>query len=420
MAHAYYTTGQVQLDIERNRRSKPLYHPLKSSFGQIRVLRIIPTPHDRPICGRLTEVSIGPNTEYTALSYQWGSARSERDIVRILVNEQTFWIRRNLWQFLDRVRKSPLLYRRHLWIDAICINQAANDIASLDEKNHQVNMMNLIYGEAHKVICWLGEPDPTLKQNLVYLQAYLSHPITVKQEVYALRGLSRLLNLPYWTRIWIVQEVVLARRITLMCGDFRFSWHKFLDLWEDYENAAQSSRRNRSIVRQSEDRGLASTFESMIDWGKAKQIIQWSSGSYPDQPKRRGQIDTSESHSLIKILKTFEHQECSNPLDKIYGLLGLMRKKVLMPNYGKDIEELCSDVVDSANAHLSREYFGLQTLSATATKHDRRQAQIRDFVRRYLGLPAEHSIRYEILEDFSDFSDVDGLSMHGTMDESTW
>ena len=84
------------------------------------------TPHDRPIYGRLTEVSIGPSTGYTALSYQWESAQSERDIVRILVNEQTFWIRRNLGKFIDRVRKSPLLYRRHSWTDDDAIDRSSD------------------------------------------------------------------------------------------------------------------------------------------------------------------------------------------------------------------------------------------------------------------------------------------------------
>jgi hypothetical protein len=35
---------------------------------------------------------------------------------------------------------------RYLWIDAICINQA-----DIGERNHQVEMMSTIYGQAKRV-----------------------------------------------------------------------------------------------------------------------------------------------------------------------------------------------------------------------------------------------------------------------------
>lgn len=418
MAHAYYTAGQVQLDIERNRRLKPIHQPLDSNHGQIRVLRIIPTPSDQEIRGRLSEVRIGPSTKYTALSYQWGSAQTKSDIVPILIDNQTFWVRKNLWQFLDRVRKNPLLCRRHFWIDAICINQAANDTESLHEKSHQVNMMNLIYGKAHEVICWLGEPDSVLKHDLSHLEAYFTHPVTARREAYAISALERLMNLPYWTRIWIVQEVVLAKRTVLVCGTFAFEWHRFLDLWDEqscqttrFKSTARrlfsNTRRILSSARRSDKEKPASTVPPWIEWGRAEQIIQWSNGTYPGRPSRPEHVDTSASLSFIKVLKTFEHQECSNPHDKVYGLLGLMDRKVLMPNYTKSIEELCDDVVDavdSTNAHLSQIY---DEWSRIATKHNRRRADIRRFVRYYLGLDVDFSIRHEGLDDLSD---VDGAS----------
>jgi len=86
-----------------------------------------------------------------------------------------------------------------------------------------------------------------------------------------------------------------------------------------------------------------------------------------------------------------------------------MDRKVLMPNYTKTIEELCDDVVDavdSKNAHLSYVY---QSWSRIATKHNRRRADIKRFVRRYLGLDVEFSMRNERLDDLSD---VDGASAH--------
>ncbi|KAI0857118.1 heterokaryon incompatibility, partial [Xylaria cubensis] len=41
-----------------------------------------------------------------------------------------------------------------LWIDAVCINQDAQDVA---ERNRQVQQMARIYGQAQRVAVWLGQ-----------------------------------------------------------------------------------------------------------------------------------------------------------------------------------------------------------------------------------------------------------------------
>jgi hypothetical protein len=39
-----------------------------------------------------------------------------------------------------------------LWVDAICIDQS-----NIEERNHQVKLMDLIYKNAKIVFMWLGE-----------------------------------------------------------------------------------------------------------------------------------------------------------------------------------------------------------------------------------------------------------------------
>ena len=45
-------------------------------------------------------------------------------------------------------------FQGYLWVDALCINQSAND-----EKSHQVNLMSQIYEKATRVFVWLGHED---------------------------------------------------------------------------------------------------------------------------------------------------------------------------------------------------------------------------------------------------------------------
>jgi hypothetical protein len=46
----------------------------------------------------------------------------------------------------------------------------------------------------------------------------------------AWEGIRSLLGRSWWTRLWTVQEVALAREVTLMCGRKTLSWNCFL-LW---------------------------------------------------------------------------------------------------------------------------------------------------------------------------------------------
>ncbi|KAH7347088.1 heterokaryon incompatibility protein-domain-containing protein, partial [Pyrenochaeta sp. MPI-SDFR-AT-0127] len=125
---------------------------------QIRLVRIIPSRGSSPIrCEFVLSMVDNHKKPYTALSYIWGPARERSDVVKIQLHDQDFWIRRNLWDFLQRARMDRSLCAKLFWIDAICIDQAGNGSNGLLEKNHQVNMMAEIYSNAHEVICWLGE-----------------------------------------------------------------------------------------------------------------------------------------------------------------------------------------------------------------------------------------------------------------------
>lgn len=42
-------------------------------------------------------------------------------------------------------------------------------------------------------------------------------------------GVSDLSRLPYWSRIWVIQEVLLARRADIMLGDASISLHEFVE-----------------------------------------------------------------------------------------------------------------------------------------------------------------------------------------------
>jgi hypothetical protein len=79
---------------------------------------------------------------YQCLPYTWGEL-SERH--EILLNNYTFRVRDNLYEFLDRARRS--FSNENLWIDAVCI-----DRSNLSERERQVGRMGFVYKGADEVL----------------------------------------------------------------------------------------------------------------------------------------------------------------------------------------------------------------------------------------------------------------------------
>ena len=115
------------------------HHPqLERTPGAIRVLILSPDLHPEDNRIQCTLVTASLDATYEALSYAWGEPDDLG--LKIWVNDLQFPVRKNLQCALDALRSTV---DRTLWIDAVCINQ--ND---LQEKSHQVGMMDLIYERA--------------------------------------------------------------------------------------------------------------------------------------------------------------------------------------------------------------------------------------------------------------------------------
>lgn len=145
-------------------------------------------------------------------------------------------VRANLHGFLLSLRAmiengEPIF----LWIDAICIDQL-----SISERNHQVQLMPLIYSKASRVIAWLGPATSDTDHYVAYLKSERDVPRFGSEVITDLRKLRllalesstlalarRIIELPYWYRMWTVQEIVLARDIILLWGTRKISWEEF-------------------------------------------------------------------------------------------------------------------------------------------------------------------------------------------------
>ena len=157
----------------------------------------------------------------------WGDQGSETEI---LLDGQVFHVRRNLAFALKDLRLAD--QPRRLWIDAICINQDDHE-----ERSSQVLLMRHIYKHAIRVVVWLGISTPenvsalNLLKEMVQFNAdkmpsqsdiakvrnYLDTDESAKEALSYLY--SDLMTQAWWGRVWVIQEVAVSSRATVVIGD---------------------------------------------------------------------------------------------------------------------------------------------------------------------------------------------------------
>lgn len=217
-----------------------------------RILKIQPAKNmtDEIRCDLVYSL-LGDHPEYEALSHTWGSPTPDPG-KSILVNSQHFPVFENLFVALLRLRQTSK--PRIVWIDAICINQAKNHEA-VREREQQLLLMRQIYEQAQQVLIWLGDTgigERIAMQSLANisgsfsvrmkvwnterkfglgkgLRDRVSQSVSGEWDARALEvgELAQILYRKWWRRVWIVQELVLAKKAVLLCGLDEVPWDAF-------------------------------------------------------------------------------------------------------------------------------------------------------------------------------------------------
>jgi hypothetical protein len=111
---------------------------------------------------------------YWAVSYVWGAQSNSNSRREIVVDGRLFLITANLHAALRQFR-ATMITSIHLWVDAICINQADDN-----EKSAQIPLMRDIYHLALGVQVWLGEATSESDRVLRFIGDLSRHPLTNK------------------------------------------------------------------------------------------------------------------------------------------------------------------------------------------------------------------------------------------------
>lgn len=203
---------------------------------------------------------------------------------------------------------SPSRGLKLVWVDAICIDQN-----NAEERATQVTKMGQIYSRCSQVWAWIGNdlvpselsglPE---RRWLHELETSTGYAVPFSQP-YSTPNILKLLKRRYFSRVWVIQELVLAPRILIPIGNTIFT-------------ADHTTTHKLSELRN--DRGN-------------KRINYWKNTDAPwFQYITRGHIN---ANGLWEIMALTSKSHASDFRDKLYGILGLLsfrsNSNLLRPNY---------------------------------------------------------------------------------------
>ncbi len=275
--------------------------------------------------------------DYEALSYVWGPMQDAGETAAIryanlpaeAAGFSSIALGNNVTNALKHMRHRD--QPRTLWIDAVCINQQ-----SLDERGSQVRRMADIYRLARRVVIWLGPAltDSSLAMStLAHLGAQVevsinqvrfrsptatepewyhsSHPLPYSPETWV--ALLAFVQRPWFERLWVWQEAALSNsQAVVVCGHDQTPWHQI---------------RVACICL------------------FAKQTLP-----HPALRERLHSLQTvtmaASALGVYQLLFLVRHRLCSDPRDKVYGILGMASPGFasrIVPRYTQPIHQVYQD-----------------------------------------------------------------------------
>lgn len=284
---------------------------------------------------------------YRALSYTWGDRTADQIIY---CDDRRLPVTRNCEKGLRALRslrrrdlespainKKEELRKEYFWIDALCIDQG-----NYKERSEQVAVMAEIFKNAQETIVYLGScPEMRTEGGMRIDQ-------------------KALFTKPWFTRTWIVQEVLCSRQLSVLFDDRVLPWSVLEDsednvseLWVDSWDVDAPEIIGMRQALLSQPGVLAMRYlSSRVRWPYVV-IDETEIEARAKQPNGRQQTQqASAGHDLkytclLGMLERIRDFGCLDPRDKLYGIISLFEKPTppeLIPEYAKTVEEVYMDL----------------------------------------------------------------------------
>ncbi|KAF2117042.1 heterokaryon incompatibility protein-domain-containing protein [Lophiotrema nucula] len=327
------------------------YDPLPKRPGAIRLLKLLSSSaRNTQIVCELINRRDGDVPQYEALSWCWGGhPPTAQVLIRKKGRLYSMGVSPVLVVALTFIRSSQK--DRYLWVDAICINQD-----NLVEKNHQVEMMHNIYANAKQVRVWLGKASEDSSTAFRFIKEEVLQFVKF-ETLFASPGatekwqaLLEVMQRPWFSRRWVVQEITLARKAVIHCGQDTISWRKFSGAVELFIEAEMAMKSLSDVMeRETQYSKFPSSF-AMVSTLGASLLVDATNHLFRDHDSSHQSQSESDSDegdhcskrapkmglvtspwrqpllSLEYLVSTLTLFDTSVPHDSFYALLSIARE----------------------------------------------------------------------------------------------
>jgi hypothetical protein len=386
------------LTSARGHRSKETFTHRALDSGNIRLLYLLPGETGDQLQGVIIHVPYKSPGAYRALSYVWGTDQRTKKLV---TPDGTLQITFSLNKALQglRHREKPIM----LWADAICINQkdntekaqqirllpkifqnAASTYAFLEGGKGSDNAIRMLMQVRFKSACDeksklereradeeaeenveieladetdLGESTKSRKrtssnrlicskdwpEDLPRVPASWKHRSIPDLDAAIWSSVGALFRLPWFRRVWIIQEIVGAPHVKIVCGKWIIDWSDLHLAMEIIDREVQMSDNDSSHLRSSWEPFLALAAQR-----------EWEARHY--------------RWTLIMLLENFRYSESTLSRDRLFALLGLAsdgNEAEFEPDYDSPLE----DIVLKFTHVFVRQGRGMQMLYRAGLNH---------------------------------------------------
>ncbi|KAF4442227.1 hypothetical protein F53441_11789 [Fusarium austroafricanum] len=309
------------------------YRPIEDA--SIRLIRFLPERKAMLKC-EIIHVSLEQPPPYIAVSYTWGDIGDTR---KIEVEGCQIPIAVSLHGALQALRQKEASVL--VWVDALCIN-----FKNRNERSQHVQLMPHIYSRADHVAIWLGPEDSGSTRAVEFLKE-ITKPVT---ELFNSSNISQLLEegtengdllsvvslfrREYWGRLWVVQEVFNAKKITVYCGPTALQW-------KTYQNASTLFSQRRGEL----DFNKNDQVSSPEQFSYVQTLLHQGPASFPDLKFHM----SDGEEALLQVLRICRRKLASDPRDKLFGILGVLPASIrneLRVDYNLSVKDVYTKIVD--------------------------------------------------------------------------
>jgi hypothetical protein len=212
------------------------------------------------------------------------------------------------------------------------------------KESKQVGILCDIYRRAERVVAWVGGEDSKDRVALD-VEKYLNIPFgnwPSPGELQTWRSLTTFINRPWFSRVWVVQELAFAKKLTIYCGQRQMEWNilrrgliRFLDRMGLFLNTSKADLSLERVFTLLSIRNLVT---------KDSEGQQDQQGHFYQFPL--SQIDDNRSPKEVKagdllhFVKGSRLFRSTNKSDHIFALLGFVLnedREGIKITYSKDV-----------------------------------------------------------------------------------